>query len=175
MKSRGVRILEREPGLTFAVCQLRPESRGSVCIRSADPAAHPAITANYLADATDREVLVAGLRQVRAVVAQPALARLVETEFLPGPSAESDEDLLQHARATGGSIYHPVGTCAMGTSARSVVDARLRVHQMSGLRVVDASVMPWITSGNTNAPVIMIAEKASDMILEDRQLASRSA
>ena len=171
LQSRGIRTLEREPGLTFAVCQLRPESRGSVCIRSADPVAHPTITPHYLVDPMDRDVLVAGLRQVRAVVAQPALADLVATEFLPGPSAETDEDLLHHARATGGSIYHPVGTCAMGDSTRAVVDARLRVHQTSGLRVVDASVMPRITSGNTNAPVIMIAEKGSDMILEDARLA----
>ena len=167
--SKGTRVLEREPGLTFAVCQLRPESRGSVCIRSADAASHPAITPHYLVDALDREVLVAGLRQVREVVAQAALRDLVASEILPGSAAASDDDLLHHARATGGSIYHPVGTCAMGVGPSAVVDARLRVHQVPGLRVVDASVMPRITSGNTNAPVIMIAEKASDMILEDRR------
>ena len=166
--AKGGRVLERQPGLTFAVCQLRPESRGSVCIRSSDPASHPAITPHYLVDAMDREILVAGLRQVRDVVAQPALAGLVASETLPGSAAASDDDLLSYARATGGSIYHPVGTCAMGIGPGAVVDPRLCVHQMSGLRVVDASVMPRITSGNTNAPVIMIAEKASDMILEDR-------
>ena len=166
--AKGGRVLERQPGLTFAVCQLRPESRGSVCIRSSDPASHPAITPHYLVDAMDREILVAGLRQVRDVVAQPALAGLVASETLPGSAAASDDDLLRYARATGGSIYHPVGTCAMGIGPGAVVDPRLCVHQMSGLRVVDASVMPRITSGNTNAPVIMIAEKASDMILEDR-------
>lgn len=166
--ARGAMELEREPGLTFATCQLRPESRGSVRIRSSDPFDHPSITANYLSDALDREVLVAGLRQVRAVAAQPALASLIASELLPGEAVEDDAALLDYAGATGGSIYHPVGTCAMGDGPAAVVDARLRVHGVAGLRVVDASVMPRITSGNTNAPTIMIAEKASDLILADR-------
>lgn len=165
----GGMALERDPGLTFAVCQLRPESRGSVLIRASDPMQHPAIQANYLADPLDREVLVAGLRQARAVTQLPALADLVERESVPGAAVETDQALIDYARASGGSIYHPVGTCAMGDGPGTVVDARLQVHGVAGLRVVDASIMPRITSGNTNAPVIMIAEKASDMILADRR------
>ena len=156
--------LEKEPGLTIAPCQLRPESRGTIRIRSPDPSAYPAIQPNYLSDRLDQEVIVAGLRWGRRMAEQPALARYIERELLPGPEAVTDEQLLEHARIWGTTIYHPVGTCAMGHGPGAVVDPQLRVHGVEGLRVVDASVMPRLVSGNTNAPTIMIAEKASDMI-----------
>jgi len=157
--------LEREPGLTIAPCQLRPESRGRIRIKSPDPAVHPSIAPNYLADRLDQEVAVAGLRWGRRIAAQPALARYIERELLPGPEAVTDEQLLDHARTWGTTIYHPVGTCAMGHGPGAVVDPELRVHGVEKLRVVDASIMPRLISGNTNAPTIMIAEKASDMIV----------
>lgn len=156
--------LEREPGLTIAPCQLRPESRGSIHIRSSDPRTHPAILPNYLSDSLDQEVIVAGLRWGRRIAAQQPLRGYVAHETAPGSDLQSDEELLQYARDTGTTIYHPVGTCAMGASASAVVDPQLRVRGVHGLRVVDASVMPRLVSGNTNAPTIMIAEKASDMI-----------
>ncbi|HYI41978.1 MAG TPA: GMC family oxidoreductase N-terminal domain-containing protein [Allosphingosinicella sp.] len=157
--------LEKEPGLTIAPCQLRPESRGTIRIKSPDPSAYPAIRPNYLSDRLDQEAIVAGLRWGRRIAEQPALARFIERELMPGPEAVTDEQLLDHARTWGTTIYHPVGTCAMGRGPDSVVDPQLRVHGVEGLRVVDASVMPRLVSGNTNAPTIMIAEKASDMIL----------
>jgi choline dehydrogenase len=157
-------VLEKEPGLTIAPCQLRPESRGTIRIRSPDPAAHPAIVPNYLSDRLDQEVTVAGLRWGRRIAAQAALQPYVERELMPGPDVETDEQLLDYARTWGTTIYHPVGTCAMGRGPQAVVDPQLRVHGVEGLRVVDASIMPRLISGNTNAPTIMIAEKASDMI-----------
>ncbi|HEV2363271.1 MAG TPA: GMC family oxidoreductase N-terminal domain-containing protein [Caulobacteraceae bacterium] len=157
--------LEREPGLTIAPCQLRPESRGTIRIKSPDPTAYPAIAPNYLSDPLDQEVAVASLKWGRRIAAQPALARYVDHALLPPTEVESDADLLEFARLSGSTIYHPVGTCRMGSDALSVVDPQLRVRGVQALRVVDASVMPRLCSGNTNAPTIMIAEKAADMIL----------
>lgn len=161
------RILDDFPGITFAPNQSRPESRGSIHIKSADPEASPAIRPNFLSDAIDRQTIVAGMRVVRKLVAQPALSPFIHSELAPAAGAETDDELLDVARANGVTIFHPVGTCKMGQDPMAVVDARLRVHGLSGLRVIDASIMPTLTSGNTNAPVIMIAEKGAAMILED--------
>jgi choline dehydrogenase len=158
------------PGFTLSVCQLRPESRGTVRIKSADPLEPPAMQPHYLSTARDRQMLVAGIRLARRFAATRALAPYVKREYRPGPAATTDDDLLEFARNTGGTIFHPSGTCKMGDRSRdpmAVVDSRLRVHGLERLRVVDCSVMPTLTSGNTNVPVVMIAEKASDMILAD--------
>jgi choline dehydrogenase len=154
-------------GFTASVCQLRPESRGSLRIRSADPAAPPEIRINYLASEVDRTANVEGLKILRKILQAPALAPYVVEEVDPGDKVTSDEALLAYCRVRGSTIYHPTSTCRMGNDRLAVVDQRLRVRGIDGLRVVDASVMPDLVSGNTNAPVIMIAEKASDMILQD--------
>jgi choline dehydrogenase len=157
--------LEGAPGLTIAPCQVRPESRGTIRIVSADPTVYPAIQPNYLSNPLDQEVAVASLKWARKIAAQPALAAFVESEMMPGLDLQSDEALLEFARMSGSTIYHPVGTCQMGHGPNAVVDPQLNVRGVEGLRVVDASVMPRLVSGNTNAPTIMIAEKAADMIL----------
>jgi choline dehydrogenase len=159
--------LHRYSAFTASVCQLRPESRGTIMPKSPDPADYPAIHPNYLATFADQATLVAGMRLSRRLAETKALSPYVAEELRPGPAITTDEQLLNHARDTAATIYHPVGTCKMGSDPAAVVDARLRVHGIGGLRVVDGSVMPTLTSGNTNAPIIMIAEKASDMILED--------
>lgn len=156
------------PAFTASVCNLQPESRGTVRLKSPDPQEAPAIAPNYLATPGDRRVAVDALRLTRRIVAAPALQRYQPEEWLPGPQAQTDEGLAQAAGDIGTTIFHPVGTCKMGADPQAVVDARLRVHGIEGLRVVDASIMPVITSGNTNAPTTMIAEKGSDMIRADR-------
>lgn len=159
--------LKTRPGTTATVCNLRPESRGSVHIHSANASDYPQIHANYLSTERDRQVMVDALRRVRAIFRAPALAPHLGKEFSPGESLASDEALLSYIRAEAESVYHPVGTCKMGSDDMAVVDARLRVHGISGLRVADASIMPTITSGNTHAPAVMIAEKCADMLLQD--------
>jgi choline dehydrogenase len=154
-------------GFTASVCQLRPESRGSLKIRSADPGAPPEIRINYLATETDRAAFIDGIKILRDILAAPALKAYCVDEVYPGAEVTSDEDLLDFCRKTGSTVYHPTSTCRMGNDPLAVVDQRLRLRGIDGLRVVDASVMPDLMSGNTNAPTIMIAEKASDMILED--------
>jgi choline dehydrogenase len=154
-------------GFTATVCQLRPESRGSLRIKSADPTEPPAIRINYLATETDRAAFIDGIRILRKILAAPALKPYTVEEVYPGPKITSDEDVLSYCRRTGATVYHPTSTCRMGNDRLAVVDQRLRVRGLEALRVVDASVMPDLMSGNTNAPTIMIAEKASDMILED--------
>jgi len=156
---------------TASVCNLRPTSRGSVHVQSPRAEDAPLIAPSYLSTDADRRVAADSLRLTRRIMAAPALARFAPKEWLPDPELTTDEQLAQAAGAIGTTIFHPVGTCRMGTAedARSVVDAQLRVHGVAGLRVVDASIMPTITSGNTNAPTIMIAEKASDLIRADRR------
>jgi choline dehydrogenase len=157
------------PAFTASVCNLRPESRGQVRIRGPDAAAPPAIRPNYLATEADRMVAADAIRLTRRICAARALARFQPEEFRPGVGVQSEEELAKAAGDIGTTIFHPVGTCKMGSDPMAVVDDRLRVHGISGLRVVDAGVMPTITSGNTNSPVVMIAEKAADLIKEDRR------
>ncbi len=154
-------------GFTMSTCQLRPESRGHVRIRSADPFEAPAMQANYLATDLDRRTTVAGVRAARAIAASRAMRPFVKREVKPGTATASDAELLEFCRDNGATIFHPSGTCRMGTDAGAVLDERLRVRGVGGLRVVDCSAMPTLVSGNTNGPVVMMAEKAADMIRED--------
>jgi len=154
-------------GFTLSVCQLRPESRGRVRIRSRDPLTPPSMQANYLDTELDRRTAVAAVRAARAIAQAPAMQPYVKREIKPGPDAQSDADILEFCRNTGATIFHPSGACRMGSDAMAVVDARLRVHGVQGLRVVDCSAMPTLVSGNTHAPVVMMAEKAADMIRTD--------
>ncbi|MDH1338135.1 GMC family oxidoreductase [Ectopseudomonas oleovorans] len=159
------------PAFTASVCNLRPTSRGSVQIASVDASVAPLIRPNYLSDERDLQVATDAIRLTRRIVAAPALARYRPEEYKPGPQYQSEEDLQRAAGEIGTTIFHPVGTCAMGQGREAVVDARLRVHGIAGLRVVDASIMPGITSGNTCSPVLMIAEKAAQMIAADARAA----
>jgi choline dehydrogenase len=154
-------------GFSASVCQLRPESRGSLRIKSADPAVAPEIRINYLATETDRTANVEGLKMLRRILQAPALRAYTIDEAEPGSKVASDEELLNFCRQRGSTVYHPTSTCRMGNDPLAVVDQRLRLRGIDGLRVIDASVMPDLVSGNTNAAVIMIAEKASQMILDD--------
>jgi len=155
------------PAITPSVCNLRPTSRGHVRITSPDPLAAPEIRLNYLSTDADRAVAATGMRFTRRIMAAPALAKYAPEEWRPGPAAESDEALVRAAGDLGTTIFHPVGTCRMGNDATAVVDDRLRVHGIEGLRVIDASIMPRITSGNTNAPTYMIAERGAEFIAAD--------
>ncbi len=160
--------LHRFPGFTASVCNLRPTSRGSIRIKSPDSAAHPAITLNYLSTEADKGVAVQSLRLARRIVTQTqAMQRFEPDEFLPGPQFQTDEELVTAAGNVGTTIFHPVGTCKMGRADDdwAVVDSELRVRGLQGLRVVDASVMPTITSGNTNSPTIMLAERGASLIM----------
>jgi len=161
------------PAFTASVCNLRPTSRGHVRIKGADAGVHPEIRPSYLSTEEDRRVAADAIRLTRRIVKAEALARFAPEEFRPGASFQSEADLVRAAGDIGTTIFHPVGTCKMGpaTDAQAVVDDRLRLHGLDGLRVADASIMPRITSGNTNAPVIMIAEKAADLIRDDARLA----
>jgi choline dehydrogenase len=156
------------PAFTASVCNLRPESRGFVRIKTPDPLQAPVIKPNYLSAPADRQVAAQAIRLTRRICAGPALARFEPQEFKPGPQITSDEALAEAAGDIATTIFHPVGTAKMGRDDMAVVDERLRVRGLQGLRVVDASVMPTITAGNTNAPTMMIAEKAADMIKADR-------
>ncbi|MDX1529259.1 MAG: GMC oxidoreductase, partial [Gammaproteobacteria bacterium] len=154
---------------TASVCQLRPESRGSVSIVSPDPKVHPRIDPNYLATERDQQVAIAGVKVARRIVDAPAIRGCIVDEYVPGRAYQTEEELLQAVRLYSQTIYHPTSTCKMGNDSLAVVDERLKVRGIEGLRVADASIMPEIVSGNTNAPTIMIGEKASDMILEDNR------
>jgi choline dehydrogenase len=155
------------PGCTFSVCQLRPTSRGTVMIKSRDPLAAPALRPNYLSTELDRRTIVEGVKVARKLARTRAMSGLIGDEYRPGDGVKSDDEVLEFVRNYGATIFHPVGTCRMGSDPLAVVDARLRVHGVAGLRVVDASIMPTLVSGNTHAPVVMIAEQAADMILRD--------
>jgi len=159
--------LDPFPAFTASVANLRPTSRGSVRIAAPDPQAHPEIRPNYLSTEDDRRVAADAIRVTRRIVSMPALSRYRPDEFRPGPEIQGDEELTKAAGDIGTTIFHPVGTCKMGSDATAVVDHRLKVRGLAGLRVADASVMPTITSGNTNSPTLMIAEKAAAMILQD--------
>lgn len=160
------------PAFTASVCDLRPQSRGSVAIRDAHPGSAPLIRPNYLSHETDLQVAADAIRLTRRIVAAPALARFEPVEYLPGAQLDSEAQLREAASAIGTTIFHPVGTCKMGTGSDAVVDARLRVHGIAGLRIADASIMPNIVSGNTCSPTLMIGEKAAEMILADALAAS---
>ena len=155
------------PGFIASVCQLRPESRGFVRIKSANPAVPPAIQPHYLSSQHDCDTVVAGMKLLRKIMRQPAMRHYIAEERAPAPDCTSDTDLLAFARATGSTVFHPTSTCRMGADAAAVVDERLRVRGIERLRVVDGSIMPAVVSGNTNAAVVMIGEKGADMILQD--------
>ena len=161
--------LSRQPGITLVVHQLRPESTGSIHIASADPNAQPAIRFNFLSDSLDRDVLLGAMRTARRLMTAPAMKPLGCSEIAPGTATEMDDELLDWVKATAETAYHPVGTCKMGQDPMAVVDDRLCVRGLEGLRVADASIMPTLTSGNTNAPSIMIGEKAASLVLEERK------
>src|SRR5437588_12885827 len=161
--------LHNFPAITPSVCNLRPSSRGWVRIRSADPRAHPEIRLNYLATEEDRQVAVAGMRFTRRIMAAKALAKYAPQEYRPGAAITNDNELARAAGELGTTIFHPVGTCKMGRDPMAVVDDELRVHGVERLRVIDASIFPRITSGNTNAPTYVIAEKGARAILNSLQ------
>ena len=158
--------LDPFPAFTASVANVRPDSRGTVHIRSPDPTDAPAIRPNFLSTESDRIVAVESVRLTRRIIDQPAMARYSPSEFRPGPSFQADADIVRAVGNISTTIFHPVGTAAMGSGPEAVVDHELRVHGVDGLRVADASIMPTITSGNTNAPSIMIGEKAAAMMLE---------
>ena len=163
------------PGCTFSVCQLRPESRGTVNIKSADPFEAPSMKPNYLAAETDRICAVESIKYARRLANTHALQPYIASEYKPGSDVTSDDEILDFARGNGATIFHPTGTCKMGSDPMAVTDANLRVHGISGLRVIDCSIMPTLVSGNTHAPAVMIAEKASDLILGDTKKNSVAA
>jgi choline dehydrogenase len=155
------------PGFMASVCQLRPESRGFVHIKSADPMAPPAIQPRYFTAQNDRDTIVAGLKALRGIMNQKVMRQYIAEELQPGEACVSDDDFLAFSRATATTVYHPTSTCRMGSDPNAVVDERLRVHGFERLRVIDASIMPTVASGNTNAAAVMIGEKGADMILQD--------
>lgn len=170
LAKRQALVLEKEPGLTCTPCQLRPESRGHIHIKSPNPRDYPRIVANYLADPLDQQFAVDSLKLAKKIMSQPAIAKyLAEPGTTPFP--DTDEGILEYARVVGGTLYHAAGTARMGSDPAAVVDPELRVIGVEGLRVIDASIMPKIASGNTNAPTIMIAEKGADMVLADARQA----
>ena len=164
--------LHRFSGFTSIAYQLRPESRGEIKLKSPDPFDAPAVHPNYLSVETDQTTIVAGLKLIRQILANPHMKNFIEAEFQPGPTVESDDELLDYARRRGGTVYHPTSTCKMGNDPMAVVDAELRVHGVEALRVADASIMPTVVSGNTNAATIMIGEKLADMVRQPMRLAA---
>jgi choline dehydrogenase len=169
------RDLEREPGMTVVIGQCRPDSRGSIHIKSAVPGSAPSIRPNFLSAQIDRDATVAGMQIARKIVSHPSMSKYIAFENNPGDKVQSYDEWLSFARGNGQTTYHVVGTCKMGSDPMAVVDDRLRVHGIAGLRVIDASIMPTVPSGNTNAPTIMVAEKGADMIKEDAKAGLRAA
>lgn len=169
--SVGYKVVTEPPmpysSFTMSVCLLRPTSRGRVQIGSPDPFAPPKIQPDFLATEDDRRLMVEAFKLGRRLLAQPSLAAYVAEEIMPGPLCRTDAQILEHVREVGSTVHHPVGTCRMGRDDQAVVDARLRVRGVGALRVADGAIMPSLISGNTNAPIVMIAEKASDLIVED--------
>lgn len=161
------RILDRLPGMTMGVAQLRPESMGDIHIQSADPFAQPRIRPNFLDSRVDQDSLIGGMEAARRIAGQPAMRSYVAAEMSPGPAVQSREQWLQFARENGQTIYHPIGTCRMGGDDRAVVSPDLKVRGIDGLRVIDASIMPAMVSGNIQAAVMMVAEKGADLVLRD--------
>ena len=155
------------PAITASVCNLRPDSRGHIRISSPDPRVQPSIRPNYLTAETDRQIAANALKLTRRIVSAPAMEKYAPEEYLPGPKIATDEDLARAAGDIATTIFHPVGTCKMGSDDMAVVDDRLRLRGLGGLRIADASIMPTITSGNTNSPTLMIAEKAAEMMKQD--------
>src|SRR5436309_2442643 len=164
--------LHKWSGFSMIAYQLRPDSRGEIKLRSADPSASPAVHPNYLTAATDQQTIVAGLRLCRELLAQTVLAQFVASEYLPGSAVQSDAELLDFARRRGGTVYHPTSTCKMGIDPMAVVDPDLRVRGVTGLRVADASIMPTVISGNTNAATIMIGERCADLVRQEMRIAA---
>jgi len=164
--------LHRFSGFSLVGYQLRPESRGELKLKTANPADAPAMHANYLATDTDKRTIVDGLKLGRRLLSTPDMQHYIASEYIPGPQVQTDDELLDYARQYGGTVFHPTSTCKMGTDTTAVVDPELRVHGIGNLRVVDASVMPAVVSGNTNAATIMIAEKAADMMRQTLRLAA---
>ncbi|MET0984548.1 MAG: GMC family oxidoreductase N-terminal domain-containing protein [Steroidobacteraceae bacterium] len=167
--------LDKYPGITVGCCPLRPYSVGEIALKSPDANVHPSIRANYLSDPADREMTLAGVRLMRKILQQPALASIMQEEYLPGAAVQTDDELIAYARQAGNTAHHPVGTCRMGADAGAVVDPHLKVLGVQGLRVVDASIMPTMVSGNTNAATIAIAEKAADLILQEGRVPQSAA
>ena len=159
-------VLHAFPGFMASVCQLRPESRGFVRVKSSDPSVPPAIQPRYLSARSDCDTVVGGMKAMRRVMHEPAMRRYIAEERAPGEHCVSDADLLAFARETGTTVYHPTSTCRMGPDPSAVVDERLRVRGFERLRVIDASIIPTVVSGNTNAAAVMIGEKGADMVLQ---------
>ena len=162
---KGKRRISRQRGITFNINVLRSESIGNIHIQSSDPAAPPAIRFNFLSASHDRDGLLAAMRKARELMAAPPMRDIIESEIAPGADLQTDDELLEWVRNNAETTYHPIGTCKMGHDPMAVVDDRLRVHGIKGLRVADASIMPTLTSGNTNAPSIMIGEKCAQVVL----------
>jgi choline dehydrogenase len=173
IRDDGRIVADSLPCLTASVCHLQPQSRGAITLASADARVAPNIQANYFESIVDQQAMVAGIRWIRRIFASLPLADIVVQERQPGEQVTSSEDIIEFVRENAQSMYHPVGTCKMGQDAMSVVDEELRVKGVAGLRVADASIMPVITSGNTNAPTIMIGEKAADLIKQTDVLMAR--
>jgi choline dehydrogenase-like flavoprotein len=164
------RILDKHPGMTIGVSQLRPRSRGSIHIQSADPDVMPAIRPNFLSVEEDRVSLIEGMKIARRIMQRPAMQAFVEVETGPGIEVKTDEQWLEFAQANGQTIYHPIATCRMGEDADAVVDSSLRVRGLTGLRVVDASVIPSMVSGNIQGAVMAVAERGADLVLGSASL-----